>query len=80
MEVRIPDDLWDVAVVAEGVVSSWLYDEGATVDQGTVVAVIMVEKTEYDIEAPASGKLHIVAGTDVAVTPGTVIAEIESQA
>lgn len=79
MEVRIPDDLWDTAIVPEGVVSNWLYDEGAAVEQGTVVAHIMAEKTEYDIEAPASGTLHIIAATDVAVTPGTVIAEIEDQ-
>jgi len=77
MQVSIPDDLWDTGVVPEGVVSNWLYDEGATVEKGEVVAVIMVEKTEYDIEAPASGKLHIVSDQDAAVTPGTVIADIE---
>jgi pyruvate/2-oxoglutarate dehydrogenase complex dihydrolipoamide acyltransferase (E2) component len=77
MQVSIPGDLWDTGVVPEGVVSNWLYDEGATVEKGEVVAVIMVEKTEYDVEAPASGKLHIVADQDAAVTPGTVIADIE---
>jgi pyruvate/2-oxoglutarate dehydrogenase complex dihydrolipoamide acyltransferase (E2) component len=77
MQVPVPDDLWDTEVVPEGVVSNWLYDEGALVEKGEVVAVIMVEKTEYDIEAPATGKLHIVADQDAAVTPGTVIADIE---
>jgi len=76
MQVAVPADLWDTNVVAEGVLSNWLYDEGAVVDKGAVVAVIMVEKTEYDIQAPAAGKLHIVVGQDGAVTPGTVIAEI----
>lgn len=79
MQVRIPDDLWDTEVVPEGVVSNWLYEEGAAVEEGTVVAVIMAEKTEYDIEAPTAGKLHIVIGADVPVTPGTVIAEIETE-
>jgi len=76
MQVRIPDDLWDTQVVPEGVVNNWLYDEGATVDKGAVVAVVMAEKTEYDIEAPVSGTLHILTATNVPVTPGTVIAEI----
>lgn len=76
MQVTVPADLWDTQTVAEGVVSNWLYDEGATVDEGAVVAVIMVEKTEYDIQAPVAGKLHIVVDQDGAVTPGTVIAEI----
>ena len=76
MQVTIPKDLWDTSVVAEGVVNNWLYDEGAMVEKGTVVAVVMAEKTEYDIEAPATGKLHIVTGASVPVKPGTVIAEI----
>jgi pyruvate/2-oxoglutarate dehydrogenase complex dihydrolipoamide acyltransferase (E2) component len=77
MQVRIPDDLWDTQVVPEGVVNNWLYDEGADVEKGSVIAVVMAEKTEYDIEAPGSGKLHIVAGANAAVTPGTVVAEID---
>jgi pyruvate/2-oxoglutarate dehydrogenase complex dihydrolipoamide acyltransferase (E2) component len=76
IEVRIPDGLWDTSVVAEGVVSTWFFDEGAEVEAGSVVAVIMVEKSEYDIEAPASGKLHITTQPDAPVTPGSVIAEI----
>ena len=74
--VSIPDGLWDIKLVPEGVVSSWYYDEGSEVEAGSVVAVIMVEKSEYDIESPASGKLHILADTDAVVVPGTVIAEI----
>ena len=79
MEVRIPDGLWDTSVVAEGVVSTWFFDEGAEVDAGSVVATIMVEKTEYDIEAPASGKLHITIQPDEPVVPGSVIAEIKNE-
>lgn len=79
IEVRIPDGLWDISVVAEGVVSTWFFDEGAEVEAGSVVAVIMVEKSEYDIEAPASGKLHITIPPDAPVTPGSVIAEIANE-
>lgn len=79
IEVRIPDGLWDTSTVAEGVVSTWFFDEGAEVEAGSVVAVIMVEKSEFDIEAPTSGKLHITAQADEPVTPGRVIAEITTE-
>ena len=77
-EVRIPEDMWDIRVIPEGVVSTWYYDEGDDVTEGSVVAVIMVEKTELDIVAPQSGKLHILADTNAVVVPGTVIGSIES--
>jgi len=76
-EVRIPEGLWDTSVVAEGVISNWYFDEGSSVEAGSVIAVIMVEKTEYDIEAPASGKLHILTETKGMVTPGALIGQIE---
>ena len=76
--LQVPAELWDVRMVPEGVVSRWYFDEGDEVEAGTVVAVIMVEKTEYDIEAPAAGKLHILADTDAVVVPGSVLADIEA--
>ena len=74
---RIPDDLWDIRVIPEGVVSSWYYEDGDEVTEGAVLAVIMVEKSELDIVAPKSGKLHILADTNAVVIPGTVIASID---
>ena len=78
--VCVPQGLWDTKVVPEGVVSSWYYDEGAEVEKGAVLAVIMVEKTEYDIVAPVSGKLHIIADTDAIVVPGSQLASLQSDA
>jgi pyruvate/2-oxoglutarate dehydrogenase complex dihydrolipoamide acyltransferase (E2) component len=75
-EVRVPEGLWDVKDVPEGVVSNWYYDDGAAVEEGTVVAVVMVEKSEFDIVAPASGVLHISADTNAVVVPGSVIATV----
>lgn len=74
--VRVPEELWDTRVVPQGVVSSWYYDEGARVEAGAVLAVIMVEKSEYDIEAPAAGRLHIIADANTTVVPGAVIGDI----
>lgn len=76
----MPAGLWDTRVVPEGVVSNWYYDEGAEVEEGVVLAVIMVEKTEYDIVAPVSGKLHITAETDAVVVPGSELGRVQSDA
>lgn len=77
-EIRVPEGLWDVATVPEGVVITWFFDDGAAVDAGAVVAEIMVEKTQYQIEAPASGRLQIQAPVDSAVVPGSVIGMLEA--
>lgn len=76
--MHVPEGLWDTNTVPEGVVSTWYFDEGASIEAGSVIAVIMVEKTEYDIEAPVSGKLHILIETNGVVTPGSLIGQIET--
>lgn len=76
-EVRVPEGLWNVEEVPEGAVSSWLYQDGEAVEEGSTVATVMAEKTEYDIAAPASGTLRIKVEQDAAVTPGSVIGTVE---
>jgi pyruvate/2-oxoglutarate dehydrogenase complex dihydrolipoamide acyltransferase (E2) component len=75
-DVRIPEDLWDPEKTAEGVVSNWFYDDGAEVPEGATLAEIAVEKSTYEITAPAKGRLHIEVPKDGVVQPGTVIARI----
>ena len=76
-DIRIPDDLWDTDETPEGAIGNWLYDDGETVEDGTTVATVMAEKTEYDIPAPASGTLRIDKTSDATVTPGDVIGRVE---
>ncbi len=76
-EIRIPTDLWDTEEVAEGAVSAWLFDDGEEVSEGSTVATVMAEKTEYDIPSPASGTLRIKVKADQSVTPGLVIGTVE---
>ncbi|NIC05930.1 lipoyl domain-containing protein [Billgrantia bachuensis] len=75
-DIRVPDDLWEGDTV--GVITAWLVSDGAEVAQGDLVAEVMVEKAQYEIEAPLSGKLTIAKEEDEVVEKGSVIATLES--
>lgn len=74
-EITIPEDLWEGDT--EGVITAWLVSDGAEVSQGDLVAEVMVEKAQYEIEAPASGRLSITKDEDEVVSKGTTIASLE---
>ncbi|MBE0695216.1 MAG: biotin attachment protein [Aquamicrobium sp.] len=76
-EITLAPDLWDAAANPEGIVANWFFQEGASVSKGATVAEIMVEKTTFDIVAPADGRLHIAVAKDGVVTPGAVIGTID---
>ncbi len=46
----------------EGVLTRWLVDDGATVTQGQPLYELESDKSLQEVEAPASGRLKIVAG------------------
>ena len=73
-EVRVPQDLWEEDL--EGVLVAWLVDEGDSVDEGDVIAEIMVSKTQYEVPAPASGKIKQLVAPDDPVDKGSLIAEL----
>jgi pyruvate/2-oxoglutarate dehydrogenase complex dihydrolipoamide acyltransferase (E2) component len=60
----------------EAVVAQWFYADGADVAAGSIVCTIMVEKAAYDVAAPASGKLVILAPPDAVVQRGAAIGRI----
>ena len=76
--------------MTEGKVVKWLRPDGEQVDQGQPVVVVMSKKITYEVEAPASGVLHIVAQakegrkvTEVLgfiLEPGEPLPEIEQTA
>ncbi len=74
----MPEELWDTGRTPEGIVGNWFYRDGSTVDAGAKVAELMVEKTVFDIEAPAAGQLRILVPKDGVVRPGTLIGRIDS--
>ncbi len=73
-EIIIAEDLWEEDT--EAVVTSWLVSSGSTVEQGDLIAEIMTDKIQHEIEAPASGTLTITSDVDAVVNKGDVIGTI----
>jgi pyruvate/2-oxoglutarate dehydrogenase complex dihydrolipoamide acyltransferase (E2) component len=76
-DIVVPEALWDTNRVPEGIVANWFVRDGSAVQAGTTVAELMVEKTTYEIDAPAAGRITILIPKDGAVRPGAVIGRIE---
>lgn len=74
VEVRIPADLWEED--AEGAVSVWFFEDGDSVTEGDTLCEVMVEKSTFEIAAPASGRLLIVLPAAEPASRGDVIARI----
>lgn len=79
IQVRVPADLWDPADTEEGVIANWFCEDGGVVEQGDTVAEVAVEKSTYDITAPATGRITIAVPKDGVVQPGTVIGRIDAR-
>ncbi|MFC3053321.1 lipoyl domain-containing protein [Kordiimonas pumila] len=75
MDIQIPADFWEEDV--EGVISSWLYDDGDTVEKGDVIVEVMVEKVMHELEAPASGILKQLVAEEEPAAKGSVVGRIE---
>lgn len=76
IDVIVPHDVWEDD--SEGVIVTWLYDDGATVDEGKPVCEVMVEKAQSDILAPGSGVLTIIEPADAVIVKGQKIGVIEN--
>ena len=77
VNVTVPNELWEGDT--EAVVTAWLTNDNARVEEGALIAEIMVEKSQLEIHAPASGVLKIVQDVDAVVHKGTVIATIDER-
>jgi pyruvate/2-oxoglutarate dehydrogenase complex dihydrolipoamide acyltransferase (E2) component len=61
----------------EGVLSRWLVEDGATVEEGQPLYELESDKSLQEVEAPASGRLKIlVTATGETYPVGTVLGEI----
>ena len=75
-DVIIPSDFWDEDDPSGSTVL-WLFEDGAEVRAGDVIAEILVEKVTLELESPASGRLRILVEAESVVNKGDLIARIE---
>ncbi len=71
----IPTDLWEEHDTT-GSSLIWLVDDGAVVQEGDLVAELLVEKLTMELEAPATGRLRIIASPQNVVNRGDMVAMI----
>lgn len=60
----------------EGTLAEWLLSDGAEVKEGQALYSLESEKSIQEIEAPASGRLRIIASPGETYKVGDVLAEI----
>jgi pyruvate/2-oxoglutarate dehydrogenase complex dihydrolipoamide acyltransferase (E2) component len=60
----------------EGILSEWLFEDGAQVAEGQPLYSIESDKSTNEVESPASGTLKIMGEIGETYEVGTVIAEI----
>lgn len=73
-DITVPQDMWEDD--SQAVVTAWLVDDGAQVQEGDLLAEIMVAKAQYEITAAAAGKVSISKQIDDVVSKGDVIGTI----
>lgn len=74
-DIIVPQDLWEDE--REGVVLTWVYADGAVVEQGKLITELGVEKAQLELLAPVRGRLKILAPADTVVRKGQVIGRLE---
>ncbi|MCL6563019.1 MAG: 2-oxo acid dehydrogenase subunit E2 [Firmicutes bacterium] len=61
---------------AEAVLTHWMYNDGATVRAGAVIAEAMTDKVTVEVEAPIEGVLRQLVPENGVFRPGEPVAEI----
>jgi pyruvate/2-oxoglutarate dehydrogenase complex dihydrolipoamide acyltransferase (E2) component len=72
-EVRVPK----LGVSMEdGVITEWLVEDGAVVEEGTPLYTLGTDKVDTDIESPVAGTIRIIGTEGETYLIGDLIAEI----
>lgn len=74
-EILIPENLWEGD--DQCVITNWLATDEGLVQKDAPLVEIMVEKAQFEIAAPSSGKLSIEAEVDDLVSKGDMIGLIQ---
>ena len=73
-EVKVPKIGFSMA---EGVLTEWLVEDGATVTEGQVIYALESDKSVNEVESPTAGVIKILMQPqDDPIAVGTVVAEI----
>ena len=64
--------------MSEGTLVEWLVQDGDQVAEGQVIYRLETDKVENDVEAPASGVIHITGEEGELYDVGATIGEIEA--
>ena len=78
IDIRVPEDLWEDD--RQGVIVSWVYKDGARVETGKLITELMVEKTQLELFAPASGRLKILCAAEDVINKGQIIGGVDPDA
>lgn len=73
-EIRIPK----IGIsMTEATLTEWLAEDGATIEAGTPLYAIEMDKSTNEVDAPASGTLKIIGEIGEVYEVGTLVATIE---
>ncbi|HEY3730859.1 MAG TPA: biotin/lipoyl-containing protein [Steroidobacteraceae bacterium] len=75
VDIVVPEELWGDSL--EGVMLTWIYQDGATVQKDQVIGELMVEKAQLELHAPATGRLRILTAPETVVGRSHVLGRIE---
>jgi pyruvate dehydrogenase E2 component (dihydrolipoamide acetyltransferase) len=73
-EIRIPKP---GDAIVEGTIVEWRVEEGQVVQAGDILYELETEKTTLEVEAPVSGRVHLIGEEDETYPVGHLIATIE---
>ena len=76
VDIVVPAELWGESL--EGVMLTWIYKDGASVQKDQVIGELMVEKAQLELHAPASGRLKILTPPETVIGRNHVLGRIET--
>ena len=78
VEIKAPEDLWASAMASEGLIERWFVADSATVVAKQAVVEVRIEDALHELQAPAAGRLTIMAAINDVIEPGSILARIDS--
>ncbi|HVV26565.1 MAG TPA: biotin/lipoyl-containing protein [Rhizomicrobium sp.] len=75
-QIAVSPDLWTSAIMPEGILERWMYDDGSEVKAGDAIAAVRIESALHDLMAPCRGRLKIDCRNNSVIEPGAVIGRI----